>query len=82
MAKITRISTPLDNIVDVLEQALKLAKKGEIKNLALAAEHSSNGDVLTGYANADVSEKQYLVSHIESDITLAIIAANIEELWS
>lgn len=80
MAKITRISTPQAQIVDVLEQVLELAKNGEIKNIALAAEHSSNGDVLTGYANADVSERQYLMSHIQSDITLQIIAENIEAL--
>ncbi|GLC88694.1 hypothetical protein [Lysinibacillus piscis] len=80
MAKITRISTPQAQIVDVIEQILDLAKKGEIKNITLAAEHSTNGEVLTGYANADVNERQYLMSHIQSDITMAIVAANIEEV--
>lgn len=80
MAKIIRIDTPQSNIVDVLEKVLQLAKDGEIMNLALAAEHSTNGEVLTGYANADVSERQYLISHIQSDITMAIVAANIEEV--
>ncbi|MEC1177627.1 hypothetical protein P9B03_03950 [Metasolibacillus meyeri] len=80
MVKITRISTPQAQIVDVIEQILDLAKRGEIKNIALAAEHSSNGEVLTGYANADVNERQYLMSHIQSDITMAIVAANIEEV--
>ncbi|OEC01118.1 hypothetical protein GY31_15180 [Lysinibacillus sphaericus] len=80
MAKITRISTPQAQIVDVIEQVLELAKNGELKNIALAAEHSSNGEVLTGYAGADVSERQYLLSHIQSDITMAIVAENIEEI--
>lgn len=80
MAKITRISTPQAQIVDVLEDMLDLAKKGEIKNIVLAAEHSTNGEVLSGYANADICERQYLVAHIQSNITMAIVAENIEEL--
>lgn len=80
MAKIIRISTPQAQVVDVIEQVLELAKNGEIKNIALAAEYSSNGEVLTGYAGADVSERQYLLSHIQSDITMAIVAENIEEI--
>ncbi|OMC86921.1 hypothetical protein BK128_09660 [Viridibacillus sp. FSL H7-0596] len=80
MAKIIRINTPQSNIVDVLETVLDLAKRGEIKNIALSAEHSTNGEVLTGYANADVCERQYLISHMQSDITMAIVAENIEEI--
>ena len=77
MAKILKISTPKGNVVEVLEEVLTLAREGNIKNITLAAEVTDTDTVITGYANVDAQEKQYLVSHIQSDIVIDIVKENL-----
>lgn len=66
-------------LVKHIEDLLEMAKKGEVKNFLVSAE-SSDGNVLTGYCNLDVSEKQYMLGHIQVDINYEIVKVNIEDL--
>jgi ASC-1-like (ASCH) protein len=65
-------------LVKHIEEFLEMAKKGEIKNFLVAAE--SEEAVLTGYCNLDVSEKQFMLGHIQVDINYEIVKVNMEDL--
>lgn len=79
MAKIIRLKTPQDNMVEALEDILKMAKRGELTNYILAAKRS-DGEVITSWANADVVERNELVSHLQIDVVYSVIEANMDKL--
>lgn len=62
-----------------IEQLLQAAKDGELKNILVATENS-DGNILTGYCNLDVGEKQYMLSHIQVDINYEIVKVNMDDL--
>lgn len=66
-------------LVKHIEELLEMAKRGEILNVMVAAE-TSDRTITTGYYNLDVQEKQYMIGHFQSDVTMAIIEANIDRL--
>jgi hypothetical protein len=82
MSKITRLFNEQEKnqqgLIDHIEDLLAMVKKGEIKSVMIAAE--GNGEILTGYYNLDVQEKQYMLGHFQADITMAIIETNIDKL--
>lgn len=41
---------------------------------------SPDGDVFTGYYGADATDKAVFAHHIQSDVTMDIIRANIDEI--
>lgn len=76
MGKVTRLFTDKDRtqqeLVNRLEEVIEMAKNGELKNIILAGE-MTNGEVVTGYANADVVERQFLVSNMQIDINYQVV---------
>jgi hypothetical protein len=79
MAKVIRLKTPQDNVVENLERILEMAKKGEITGFVLAAK-CPNGEVATSWANTDVGERNELVSHLQIDVMYAVVEANMDRL--
>lgn len=83
MAKVVRIFNEQEKaqqgVIQRIEELLTMAKAGEIKSILVAAE-CNDGNVLTGYCNLDVGERQYLVGHIQSDIMFAVVEANVDRL--
>lgn len=83
MAKVVRLfneeEQKQEELVKHIKELLIAAKNGEIKNVVIAAE-ANDGNVLTGYCNLDVGEKQYMLGHIQSDINFQIVEANVDKL--
>lgn len=83
MAKITRFFNKEEEnqqaLVKHIEDLLLAAKNGEITNILFSAT-ASDGNILTGYCNCDVGEKQYLLSHVQVDINYQGVQANISDL--
>ncbi|MFS0776249.1 hypothetical protein ABC255_09605 [Neobacillus sp. 3P2-tot-E-2] len=83
MAKVIKLFNKQEQdreaLVKHIEDFLEMAKNGELKNIMVAAEHIDN-DILTGYCNLDVQEKQYMIGHFQADVTMAIVEANIDRL--
>ena len=67
-------------LIEHLEEFLEVAKRGELKNVLMAAEMVEEKEVLTGYYNLRVGERQWLLGHIQADITMAIVEANVDKL--
>lgn len=82
MPKIVRLFNEQEKnqreLVRHIEELLEMAKKGEIKSVMVAAE--AENQIVTGYYNLDAQEKQYMLGHFQSDITMAIVEANIDKL--
>ncbi|MBT2661938.1 hypothetical protein [Bacillus sp. ISL-45] len=66
-------------LVKHIEELLEKAKSGEIQNVMVAAE-ASDRTIMTGYYNLDAQEKQYMLGHVQADITMAIVEANVDRL--
>lgn len=59
-----------------LEESLKVISEFKPAYLCIAAT-SSDGETFTGYYNADATDKAVFAHHIQSDVTMDIIRANI-----
>jgi hypothetical protein len=79
MAKIYRYRTSQNNCVQALKDLLARAERGEMTGFVFAAS-LPDGNVATSWANTDVGERQYLLAHMQSDITMAIIEANADRV--
>lgn len=66
-------------LVNHIEELLEMAKSGEIKTILVSAE-DNKGNVMTGYCNLDVGEKQYMLGHIQVDINYEIVKVNMDDL--
>ena len=66
-------------LVEHIEDLLQAAKNGELKNILVAAENH-NDEIITGYCNLDIGEKQYMLGHIQVDINFEIVKANVDQL--
>lgn len=62
-----------------LEEALKTIVETGTEKLCVAA-ILPNGDVFTGYYNADTTDKALFAHNIQSDVTMDIIRANIDTI--
>lgn len=62
-----------------LEESLQVIAGLDPVCLCIAAT-SPDGDVFTGYYRADATDKAVFAHHIQSDVTMDIIRANIEEI--
>lgn len=62
-----------------LEESLQVIAGLDPVCLCIAAT-SPDGDVFTGYYGADATDKAVFAHHIQSDVTMDIIRANIEEI--
>jgi hypothetical protein len=79
MAKIYRYRTSQNNCIKALKELLQRAENGEMTGFIFAA-NLPDGSVATAWASVDVGERQYLLSHMQSDITMAIIEANADRV--
>jgi hypothetical protein len=83
MAKIVRLfneqEKEKERLIKHIEDLLEMAKKGEIKNVMVAAMHK-DGSVITGYCNLNVAEKQFLNSYIQTDIIFEVTKINADQL--
>lgn len=59
-----------------LEESLKVIFEFKPACLCIAAT-SPDGETFTGYYNADATDKAVFAHHIQSDVTMDIIRANI-----
>lgn len=84
MAKVVRLFNDKEKsqqgLISHIEKLLDMAKRGEIKNILVSAETTEEKEVLTGYYNLDVGERQYLIGHLQADITMAVVEANVDKL--
>ena len=62
-----------------LEESLQVIAGIDPVCLCIAAT-SPDGDVFTGYYGADATDKAVFAHHIQSDLTMDIIRANIDEI--
>lgn len=67
-----------EGLVRHIEELLECAKRGELKNVMVAAEMKDENTVITGYYNLDVGEKQYMLGHFQTDITWDIVKVNLD----
>lgn len=62
-----------------LEEAIRTIMETSAEKLCVAA-ILPNGKVLTGYYNADATDKALFSYNIQSDVTMDIIKANIDTI--
>ena len=62
-----------------LEEALKTVVETGAKKICVSA-ILPNGEVFTGYYNADATDKALFAHNIQSDVTMDIIMANIDTI--
>jgi hypothetical protein len=86
MAKIVKFPSKERNVVEQLEFLLEKAKEGDIKRFVFAAElnrkeqeEDSQNLIATTWVNADVGDRQYLLSHLQLDIVHAVVEVNFFE---
>lgn len=66
-------------LIQHIEDLLQAAKNGDIKNFLVSATNR-DGDIVTGYCNLDIAEKQYLISHVQIDVNYQVVEANVDQL--
>jgi hypothetical protein len=79
MSKIVRFKTSNDSLVESLEGLLERAKNGEFMNYIFAC-NTSDGNIATGWCNADIGKMQELSSHLQCDIVYKMVEANMDRL--
>ncbi|MCM3746532.1 hypothetical protein M3223_04105 [Paenibacillus pasadenensis] len=79
MARIVRIKTPQDSVIEAIEFLLERAKDGEVTDFIFAS-HCPDGTVATSWANADFGQRCELIGHAQADVMYAMVEANIDKL--
>lgn len=86
MAKIVHFPSKDKDQIEKLEQVLAQAKAGNIKRFVFAAELNEKDEpedelnlVATSWDNADIGFRQYLIAHLQADITLGLVSVNFLE---
>lgn len=83
MSKIVKFfsdnKTTKQQLIEHIENLLEWAKNDEFDNVMIAAKLKS-GEVMTGYCNLDMVDKQFLNSHIQVDINYETVRANVDDL--
>lgn len=79
MSKIVRFKTHQDNIIEALEQIVERAKNGEITGFIFAAK-CTDGNIATGWSHVDVGERNELTAHLQVDVMMAVVEANMDRL--
>jgi len=62
---------------DFLTETFDIAKEEEIESIVVSFK-LKNGEVMTGYFNADFGTRQEICGHIQCDIVDQMILANLE----
>lgn len=64
-----------NNVVEILEELLEMAKRGELKNF-IAAGYLNNGEIVTANVDVNVIEHQTLNSYLQTDVIMKIVEKN------
>jgi hypothetical protein len=67
-----------DEAIKGLEMLIEELKAGKVIRYCLAAE-LTDGTIATGWTNANVMQRQVLVSHLQIDIMWKIVQVNLFE---
>lgn len=76
MSKIINFNYKTDNVIEFLENLKKDVKERNIDNIIIVCKDKREGEVLTGYVNLEMGEKQELLGHIQVDVINEMIKAN------
>lgn len=77
MSNIIKLRTKSDNVLDFLEEAIDIVKKENVDNIMIAFKlKQEDSNVMTGYCNLNMGEKQELLGHIQVDIVKDMIEQN------
>lgn len=78
MAKVIKLfneaESKQEKVVAHLELLLEMARSGDVDSMLVSLQNS-HGDVMTGYCNLDIGERQYMLSHVQVDINQDIAIA-------
>jgi putative heme iron utilization protein len=78
MAKILHFSqTKAEEANDFLTETFDIVKEMEVESIAVCFK-LKNGEVVTGYFNADFGTRQEICGHIQCDIIDQMIRANAD----
>ena len=82
MANFTILSDkPFEDYISFVTETLQILSAKKVRGLAIVAlldEADEDGaDVLTGYYNMHLQDKQTAASHIQADVTDGIVRANM-----
>lgn len=82
MANFTILSDkPFEDYISFVTETLQILSAKKVRGLAIVAlldEADEDGaDVLTGYYNMPLQDKQAAASHIQADVTDGIVRANM-----
>lgn len=76
---VSESKTSKQELIEHIENLLEWAKNDEFDNVMIATKLKS-GEVMTGYCNLDMVDKQFLNSHIQVDINYEAVRANVDDL--
>ncbi len=77
MGKIIRLKSKQENVIEFLEDAIVQARKYNADNVMIAFKlRQEDANIMTGYCNLDMGEKQELLGHIQVDIVNDMIRRN------
>lgn len=77
MAKIIKMKSKNESILQFLEECKEEVIKNNIDNIMVAMKlKQEDAYVMTGYANLNMAEKQELLGHIQVDIVKDMIQEN------
>lgn len=77
MSNIIKLRTKNDNVIDFLEEAIDIVKKENVDNVMIAFKlKQDDANIMTGYCNLNMGEKQELLGHIQVDIVNDMIKQN------
>lgn len=81
MGKITKFPVK-SSIVTFCEEMLEAARAGMLSKIAIVSnvldfDGKETGEIQTGYFNLDVCERQNFISHLQLDVFVDVVKANI-----
>jgi hypothetical protein len=68
-----------EDMLNRLDEIRKDIENGEITNLMIAG-RMADGNVLTGWANCDLIERQNLIGHVQIDIMWGVVRVNLPDI--
>jgi hypothetical protein len=79
MAKIIHFQNDNMDMETMIKDILERVHRGQLEQIVIAAKQKDDY-VLTAYKNCDLIDRQYLISHLQADVTYDTIAGKMDEL--
>lgn len=78
MAKIIHFpKSQATTATDFMAESYDVVKENEVESIIVCCK-CKNGEVMTGYFNADFGTKQEMLGHIQADVIDEMILANLD----